>query len=505
MKIYDYIVIGSGPSGVSCSKAIVEKKNKVLMIDVGKKIETNIINEFNTIFKNNPIEKARKSIINLCKKKINFTKKKYFTSEFCYEDFNEFVVGKKKKNIFFSNARGGFSNVWGGACLPYRNLDIQDWPINSESLNLAYKKIQEEIDISFEKDELINLYPTYNDNKINNKIKRSDDEKELYSCFKKQNVKNMFVGFSRLASKNNCPLCLFGCPEKHIYNSSQTLEKLIKNENFNYLKNHKLEKFIEKEEYIELKILNILDKKISSIYCKKLFLGAGPLSTFNIVINSLKPKKTFVLKENQIFALPIYSFKKTYNKYNQISLSSFFVEVLDDINPKKNIHLQLYILNEYLLGQIKSLIIFKFFPRIILKFFLRRFVFALGYLNSAFSNSMEIKPVYKNNKIFYDVRNINNILLKKQVKNISTKFKSNKNFIFLNNFIKLFDFGSGNHFGCLFPMKKNPKYLETFDNGKLNGTRNIFIIDSSNFTSIPPNTITYSIMANAYRIGKLNS
>ena len=142
MKIYDYIVIGSGPSGVSCSKAIVEKKNKVLMIDVGKKIETNIINEFNTIFKNNPIEKARKSIINLCKKKINFTKKKYFTSEFCYEDFNEFVVGKKKKNIFFSNARGGFSNVWGGACLPYRNLDIQDWPINSESLNLAYKKIQ---------------------------------------------------------------------------------------------------------------------------------------------------------------------------------------------------------------------------------------------------------------------------------------------------------------------------------------------------------------------------
>ena len=173
------------------------------MIDVGKKIETNIINEFNTIFKNNPIEKARKSIINLCKKKINFTKKKYFTSEFCYEDFNEFVVGKKKKNIFFSNARGGFSNVWGGACLPYRNLDIQDWPINSESLNLSYKKIQEEIDISFEKDELINLYPTYNDNKINNKIKRSDNEKELYSCFKKLNVKNMFVGFSRLASKNN--------------------------------------------------------------------------------------------------------------------------------------------------------------------------------------------------------------------------------------------------------------------------------------------------------------
>ena len=51
----------------------------------------------------------------------------------------------------------------------------------------------------------------------------------------------------------------------------------------------------------------------------------------------------------------------------------------------------------------------------------------------------------------------------------------------------------------VYSMKKEPGYLETFQNGKLNGTKNIYIIDSSNFTTIPPNTITFSLMANAYR------
>ena len=51
-------------------------------------------------------------------------------------------------------------------------------------------------------------------------------------------------------------------------------------------------------------------------------------------------------------------------------------------------------------------------------------------------------------------------------------------------------------------MKKYPEYLETYPNGLLNGTNNVYIIDSSNFTSIPANTITFGVMANSYRIGE---
>ena len=37
--------------------------------------------------------------------------------------------------------------------------------------------------------------------------------------------------------------------------------------------------------------------------------------------------------------------------------------------------------------------------------------------------------------------------------------------------------------------------------GRLYGFKNIHIVDASVFPSIPSATITYSIMANAYRIG----
>ena len=39
-------------------------------------------------------------------------------------------------------------------------------------------------------------------------------------------------------------------------------------------------------------------------------------------------------------------------------------------------------------------------------------------------------------------------------------------------------------------------------NGELNGYKNIFIIDSSNFTNIPSGSSSLTIMANAMRIGE---
>jgi len=41
-------------------------------------------------------------------------------------------------------------------------------------------------------------------------------------------------------------------------------------------------------------------------------------------------------------------------------------------------------------------------------------------------------------------------------------------------------------------------------NGELNGFRNIFIIDSTNFPNIPSGSSSLTIMANAMRIGKEN-
>ena len=158
MNIFENVVIGSGPSGVSCAKAILEKNKKVLMIDVGKEIDPNTVKKVKTILTNNSKDKARKEIINLSKKKINFTKKNVINSDFCYENFGN---NKSNNNIYYSNAYGGFSNVWGAASLPYTDNDIKDWPINSSDLKYSYEKIQDELEIKFENDNLLDHYPIF--------------------------------------------------------------------------------------------------------------------------------------------------------------------------------------------------------------------------------------------------------------------------------------------------------------------------------------------------------
>ena len=61
--------------------------------------------------------------------------------------------------------------------------------------------------------------------------------------------------------------------------------------------------------------------------------------------------------------------------------------------------------------------------------------------------------------------------------------------------------GVGSHSGALFPMRERPNALETDRLGRLPGHPRIHLVDGSVLTTIPAATITYTIMANAHRIG----
>ena len=51
-------------------------------------------------------------------------------------------------------------------------------------------------------------------------------------------------------------------------------------------------------------------------------------------------------------------------------------------------------------------------------------------------------------------------------------------------------------------MSNNPGELETDFLGRLNKLQRIHIIDSSIFPEIPSSSITFTVMANAFRIAK---
>ncbi len=59
------------------------------------------------------------------------------------------------------------------------------------------------------------------------------------------------------------------------------------------------------------------------------------------------------------------------------------------------------------------------------------------------------------------------------------------------------------HYGGSLPMRKDPRNrYETHPDGRLKGSRHVYIGDSANFSQLPAKNLTFTIMANSMRIAE---
>ncbi len=64
------------------------------------------------------------------------------------------------------------------------------------------------------------------------------------------------------------------------------------------------------------------------------------------------------------------------------------------------------------------------------------------------------------------------------------------------------DNGSSVHYAGQFPMTNDDKVLTTELSGRLRGARSVYIADGSVFPYLPAKGLTFTLMANADRIGE---
>ena len=524
IKNNQYIVIGSGPSGVSCATALLKKKNiKVLMLDTGYELEKDLELEAKKLYKIDH-SKWPKETFNtkpdLYYKGVPL--KKLFGSNFTYQISQPYTYKFKKEiGIRPSFAKGGFSNIWGGAIMPSYKNDILDWPISFKKLKPYYKKVVKLFDITGQKDSLSKYFPTFK-NKLT-KLNLSEQGEAIYKFLnkneKKLKKKGFFFGRSRLAFNKKkygghkdgciyCGLCLTGCPKNIIYSSVSTLQNLKKNKNFEYLPGITVTSLKENNSKVLINAFENKSKEKISLSGQKVFVGAGVLQTTSIIANTLKLKEhKFEIKDKSLIYLPLL-FKKSFSKiYNQETntLSQIFFEIMDKKITKKFIHGQLYLynklydreINKYLLP-LKLLI-----PKIIEKLVSRLTVLQI-YLHSDYSSKLIFH--YNSTKPHEIVlEEIRNNKTDDVVKKILQKIKQNRKITGLYPLIfykKLATAGHSYHSGGTMPMERiKTKEISTDLLGRPNNLKRIHCIDASILPSIPATTITLTIMANAYRIG----
>src|SRR5258705_4603629 len=126
-------VIGSGPTGVSSATALLECGQPVTMLDGGLSLEGSTQRALDRTSSISATEWSSESLNSFKAGTVataaGIPLKLAYGSNFPYRDAGQFIVPNDRVGIVPSLARGGLSNVWGAAMLPYLPQNTSDWPI----------------------------------------------------------------------------------------------------------------------------------------------------------------------------------------------------------------------------------------------------------------------------------------------------------------------------------------------------------------------------------------
>jgi choline dehydrogenase-like flavoprotein len=422
-----------------------------------------------------------------------------------------------------SYACGGLSNVWGSAMLPYTQRDIADWPISIDDLKAGYRAVLGWMPVSAMNDALAEIFPLYTDRITSLTMSRQATSLlgDLSRSRAKLNGQGVYFGSSRLAVRASdsdarptcvkCGLCMYGCPHDLIYSSERTLATLLSAGRLQYRPGITVQSVEETSGGVTLHAVNSQGAPLQ-IEAGRVYLAAGLLNTTAILLRSLgQYDRPVQIRDSQYFLLPLLRLRGTSGVVREPlhTLAQLFVEIFDTAISPYTIHLQTYTYNDLFrqaiidkldkMGSLKNL-----FPT---EAFLGRLLLFQGYLHS--SGSATIAATLKRNQEgdTLQLQAAINPETKRSVARVARKLMKlvpETGVVPLMPMLQMGKPGRGFHSGGSFPMSASPGEQETDILGRPAGWKRIHAVDSTVLPSIPATTITFTVMANAYRIGSLS-
>jgi len=515
-------VIGSGPSAAACVTALVERGMHVTVIDVGLELEEDRVRQVDAYKKTSSASSLQVLKSGMVSTTEGVDLKLLFGSDFPYREASESLrIVDNSSALKPSFAFGGFSNVWGASILPFRDADTRDWPISEADLRPHYEAVAKIIGVASGPPATLEEYfPTYSEapGQLDLSLQSQLFWKDLQNASSFLKSKGLLFGRGRLAVKagsqksndgcNYSGLCLYGCPDGHIYNSQKTIRSFIADGRVTYQSNVIVKKIIENAHEIEIIGKHRITGEILKFSSSKVFLATGVIPTASIVLESLgQVERTLQIKDSQYFILPMLRFKGApdVSKETTNTLSQIFIELIEGFELPKSSHLQIYGYNELFGQALKSKLglMGRISPALI-RFLQNRLFVAIGYLHSDLSGNIELslsKNAEGNTELRLNAQE--NSLSKKHIREVVKKLAQvscHTKTMPLLPMLQVGLPGRGYHSGCTFPMSKNPSNLDTDLLGRPAGYKNLHIVDASVLPSIPATTITFSVMANAHRI-----
>ena len=302
----------------------------------------------------------------------------------------------------------------------------------------------------------------------------------------------------------HCGFCMYGCPYGCIYNAADTVRELRAEKNFTYQRDVVVTSVHENQEKVFITGFHRETRAPLAFEANRVYLAAGVIPTAQIVLRSQNTyDRPLVLRDSQYFLFPLLLARRTRDVQTETlyTLSQLFIELHRPEISRHSIHLQLYTYSD-IIGQAvrQSLGPLRFFaPQLE-----ERMVIVQGYLHSDESPTIAMTLKRGSEKDFLQLDAQQNPATRHTVKKVLRELLSQTRRlggILVPPMLQLAEPGRGFHCGGSLPMRTSPGNFESDTQGRPHGWSRVHAVDASLLPAVPATTITFSVMANAHRIG----
>jgi choline dehydrogenase-like flavoprotein len=515
--IYDVIIVGSGPAGVSAAFPLVERGLQVLMLDGGRESSALYPPQEYLSARATDAEQWRWMVgsdfyalqqQNAVSPKLRVPAYREVFSNYAEE--NRIIA--KNFVVAGSLATGGLSNAWGCGVAKLSTAELAEYPCATHEMEEAYAAVARRIGISGRHEDDLSAYfgvdewaqPPITMDALNTQLLRryAGKRNTLHSLGVRLGRSRVAVLSQDYNARRACNLsgnCLWGCSQQALYSASHEVTALQKHGNFTIQKGFIVKAILKQgEEWL------VAGKIATGDFYHRarcIVLAAGTLATTRLVLQALNhhepkrllscPTAAFLLwlpsqlgaARKASFGLGqlsmalqmnegVAGFGSTFSA-SGIPISEFVRHV--PLIRRSGINLLKGLLSSCLVGNL--------------------------FLNGSFSNNevqlsqsgdLEIRGDYHKS------------ILQKAMTEASSVLR--RAFLHLGGIILPGSFqqgapGSDIHYAGTLPMRLTPRPGETSSVGAVSGLPGVYVVDGACLPSLPEKSHTLTIMANAHRIG----
>jgi hypothetical protein len=423
-------------------------------------------------------------------------------------------VKLESERLCSSHALGGHSTVYSGAILYPKESDLKAWPDSSLPKSEDYRKVLSSLSVLHEPDSLEDIFPLL-------------PTSEALADIASRGSTNSILGLSRLAVmeeevSDSLPAgansCQGDCKRLKPFQLSLILKSLVNLENFDYRGNCYVIKVGCGNEGVSLHYETSGQEHVELF--DAVFVGAGCVNTTGIVDRSLygEGSRKYEIKMPsgiiQAFLRLAFRAPKISELRRVNGLPEFFLEINSPLTHGTWSHTQITMLNEQIVTAVCSKLPSLLHP--LVRSLSRMFYFALSGMHSDFGKSSTLecrsdrgeKGSLYHRVIIHECQVERNPMLSNAVKRGILRNWNALRMIPFPFGESLADFFKGNrlggwHFGGTLPMVDRPSSQSECDSsGMVSGLKEVYIVDSAAFPSLPASTVALLIATHGHRVAR---